>query len=482
MSESPAVDGERCLNLYPEIVESGHGKGPIALYRTPGLSLFTTLPKMPVQGMIATDDVWYVMAGGSLYLVAADGSFTALGDTGIVTPGKNAILSTNGIQIGVSFEGQFFVYDPNTTTFFQPAVVPQLTSVSNTVLDGYMITANLHSRVWNVSNAFDATTWDPLQFVLWQQPDNLVAVVAGFQELWIFGSQHIEIWYDAGTFPFPFQRVQGGVLDQGCAAPATPTKLDNTIFWLGADSRGRCVAWRANGWTPQRVSNHAVESQWNKYPSVGNAVGWSYQEEGHSFYVLWFPSGGPPSAPTNGRGATWVYDVATSWWHERSWQNPADNADEAHLGSCHAFVFGQHMVGDRSSGKIYVQSIEGKFTDNGNLIKRLRSCPHISTEMRWYKFGKLLVDMQVAGGLPGGIPSTGQGSNPLVMLRVSDDGGFTWSNIRTASAGKVGEYLTRVQWYQLGRSMNRVYEVSITDPIDVAFIDAYSKSTPGTGA
>src|ERR1700742_3857138 len=68
---------------------------------------------------------------------------------------------------------------------------------------------------------------------------------------------------------------------------------------------------------------------------------------------------------------------------------------------------------------------------------------------------------------------------PQVNLRWSDDGGHTWSNYQARGVGFAGDYKKRVLWRRLGRSRDRVYELSITDPISARIIDAYLLADPG---
>jgi len=55
--------------------------------------------------------------------------------------------------------------------------------------------------------------------------------------------------------------------------------------------------------------------------------------------------------------------------------------------------------------------------------------------------------------------------NPELMMRYSDDGGHTWSSQRKTSVGKVGQYLARAAFRRLGRSRERVYEISMSAPV-----------------
>jgi hypothetical protein len=78
------------------------------------------------------------------------------------------------------------------------------------------------------------------------------------------------------------------------------------------------------------------------------------------------------------------------------------------------------------------------------------------------------IDMEKGVGL-----QAGQGFDPQVMLRWSNDGGYTYQPINLwHTAGKVGARLVRVQFNKLGMSRDRVFEVSMTDPVKRVFIDA----------
>ena len=67
--------------------------------------------------------------------------------------------------------------------------------------------------------------------------------------------------------------------------------------------------------------------------------------------------------------------------------------------------------------------------------------------------------------------SSGQGSDPQVCLRVSDDLGRTWSNEKWRSLGAQGAYRTRVRWNRLGQARDRVFELSGSDPVRTTLID-----------
>ncbi|NBV89482.1 MAG: hypothetical protein EBR88_08245, partial [Betaproteobacteria bacterium] len=114
----------------------------------------------------------------------------------------------------------------------------------------------------------------------------LVALIIDHREAWLFGTNSVEVWYDSGAAQFPLERIQGAYNELGCAAPYSAAKMDNGLFWLGSDARGGGMVYRANGYTGQRISTHAVEYAIQSYANISDAIGYTYQQDGHSFYVL----------------------------------------------------------------------------------------------------------------------------------------------------------------------------------------------------
>jgi hypothetical protein len=51
------------------------------------------------------------------------------------------------------------------------------------------------------------------------------------------------------------------------------------------------------------------------------------------------------------------------------------------------------------------------------------------------------------------------------MLRWSDDGGTTFGNEHWTTIGAAGRYQNRALWRRLGQARDRVYEMSISDPV-----------------
>jgi hypothetical protein len=328
--------------------------------------------------------------------------------------------------------------------------------------DGYFIFNKPDSGQFYISE-LNATTFDALDISTSEgSPDDIVAVLSENRNLWLFNEKTTEVFFNSGNADFPFERIQGAYIEQGCCAPFSVAKIANTVLWLGRDNDGQGVVYKAQGYQPQRVSTHAIEQAIQGYGDISDANAYVYQENGHHFYVLNF---------TNA-DTTWVYDFSTNMWHERVYTN--QGALERHRANYHAFAYSSHVVGDYENGKLYKLS-SSVYADNGAEITRRRTAPHLSSGMKRVQYSSFQLDIESGVGLDG----TAQGTDPQAMLRFSDDGGHTWSNEKWTSFGKIGQTKRRALWRRLGMSRDRVFEITITDPVPVTLIGAEFDAVAG---
>jgi hypothetical protein len=292
-------------------------------------------------------------------------------------------------------------------------------------------------------------------------PDDLVSLIVDHREVYLLGEQSSEVWVDVGTQPFPFQRIPGTSTQHGIVAKNSMARVGNSFAYVSRNIRGQGMIVQMNGYSPQRISTHAVENTLvNQY--IEDAIAWTYQLEGHECYVVTFPT----------LNLTWVYDVSTNMWHKWLHTNNL-NEYERHRGNCCAVFQGKVLVGDYENGQIY-ELDPNNYTDNGQKVRRLRRCPHIVTDLQRQFFDELQIQFQPGVGL-----QTGQGDNPQAMLRWSNDGGSTWSNEYWVGIGKVGRYVNRAIWRRLGWSRDRIFEVVISDPIKAVIVSANLKASAG---
>jgi hypothetical protein len=521
----------RMVNLFPELVPEG-GKEPAFLQRAPGLRLLATLGAGPVRGLWQFGGFGYAVSGNTLYKITTAWTATVLGTIAGTGP---VSMSDNGTQLFVAANGPSYIYNASTNVFAQIVDPDFPGAVTVGYIDGYFVFNEPNSqKVW-VTSLLDGAAIDPLDFASAEgSPDGLVSLTVSNREIWLFGTNSTEVWYDAGTADFPLQRIQGASNELGCTAPYSVAKMDNTVFWLGADARGRGMVYRANGYVGQRISTHAVEWHIQQYGNLSDAIGYTYQQDGHSFYVLIFPQA----------NTTWVYDLATQAWHERAgWDN---GAFTRHRSNCQMAFNDEIVVGDFENGNIYAFDLD-VYADNGAIQRWLRSwraipsgqntllrtthhslqldCetgvglaqyPAYDAEDLIAENGDLLIAEYVQNDIttesgeeltteagdgfefiadvpdypipfvpPMYLTTTSYpaapGYNPQVMMRWSDDGGHTWSNEHWTSIGLIGNYGKRAFWRRLGMTLkirDRVYEVSGTDAVKIAIMGAELRASP----
>jgi hypothetical protein len=480
----------RMINLFPEVIPN-EGKEAGFLNRAPGLRLLANVGSGPIRGLWTFNNIGYVVSGNDLYRINSGYTPTLIGPVSGTGP---VSMADNGTQLFIAANGPSFIYNSVTLAYGSISDPDFPGAVTVSYLDGYFVFNEPNSqKVW-VTALLDGTSIDPLDFASAEgSPDGLVALLVNNREAWLFGTNSIEVWYDAGTPDFPLARIQGASNEIGCVAPYSVAKLDNSLFWLGQDARGQGIVYRNNGYTGVRASNHAIEWQIQSYGNISDAIAYTYQQDGHSFYVLTFPTA----------NKTWVYDVSTQSWHERAgWEN---GEFTRHRSNCQMAFNNEVIVGDFENGNIYAFDLD-VYADNGQIQKWLRSwraIPSGQNNLKRTVQHTMQLDCETGVGLNGidpndftewffttssgdqvvtengdfllFSPTTVEGANPELMLRWSDDGGHTWSSEHWASMGRIGQYGRRVFWRRLGMTQklrDRVYEVSGTDPVKIAILGA----------
>ena len=476
--QSVSADCQRCVNLVPQVNEQRTAEnGEIgALFRTPGKTLLGTIGTGPIRGTYtATNGNFYVVSGNGLYQVDTTWSGTLLGT--LSSSVGRVQFQDNGVQMVIT-DGNGYVWDFASLAPVAGVVPPQFQSLANTsgwlgsncaaYLDQWGIFAEPGTNAFYTSNQLDFATYDGLNVAYKQgHNDPIVSIISDKGNVWLMGRETSEIWYNAQNAPpgIVLSRIPGSLIEIGCCSPHSPQQIMNTIIWLGDGKHGAGVVWQAQGYAPNRISTHAIEValQSYGYTNLQNATAYTYQQDGHGFYVL-----NVPTAPVS-----WVYDVVTGQWHER--MHLVNGLETRDQGDCHAWWNQQHVVGDYQNGNLYALD-KASFMANGQPMRWMRRSPKLVEDMAWMFHDSFQADMEVGTGLDG----TGQGIQPQVMLRYSNDMGHTWSCELWRTSGAIGQYRQRPIWRNLGRSRSRIYELSGTDPVSVTLLGAELGITPGT--
>jgi len=449
-------DAQRMVNLYPVIDQQG--KEVTALYGTPGLSLFTTAGTGVIRNMLlASNGRAFAVSGATLFEIDSAGTTTSRGS--LLQSSGNITMADNGFQLAICDGVNVYMLTYATNAFAQIISASIPSSGTITFIDGYFVVNQNNSGQFNISGLFDGLTWGALDFATAESsPDNLLRVETVGGQLALIGDDTTELWTNTGNSDFPFSRVSNVSIDKGILAPHSSVQISNNLFWLGKNLHGDGIVYVAAGLSATRISTSAIEKIIQDATDKVNMKAFTYQEDGHLFYVL---TGG-------GLNTSLVYDITTKNWHERAFLNEFGNYEQ-HLANSHMFVFNKHLVGDRKSGNIYEMNLD-LYDDNGSAILRERIYTHLSEEQKRRSYHELVIGFETGVGL-----TTGQGSDPLVRLQLSKDGARTWSDSWTASIGKKGEYKTKVSFRRLGIAEEMTFRIKISEPVKIAITGSYLK-------
>lgn len=457
------ADAQRSVNCFLEL-DNTSSRAPVAMYGTPGLVLRFTLGMSPVRGAITMGDYAYFVSGNTVYRVDTAYTVTTLGTIGTVV--GQVSMAHNGTEVIIVDGAAGWLATSSALTRITDADFPNGVKRAASI-DGYFLVTGLagSEKFWINETPRNGVSWNGLDFASAEgSPDHTISIVASHREAWLLGNDSAEIWLNTGNPDFPFERSSNTFIERGCGAAGSLAAMDNTVYWLSASKDGKGIVFKAEGYTPIRISNHAMEKALSGYSTLSDGQAFTYEMEGHQFYVLTFPTA----------DHTWVYDASTGEWHEWLWRNPATNTLHRTRANCATYFNGRQLVGDWESGKVYSLDFD-TYTDNGDAIRRERTTQTISAEGDRLFFSRLVIDMETGVGL-----ATGQGSDPEVMLEYSDDGGHTWSNIKIGKIGKTGEYARVVRFGPTGQSRNRVWRLSMTDPVKFALFGASAWVERGT--
>lgn len=463
-SRSVLASAQRRLNMYAELTDPNQGEpGQITHYPTPGLTLLGSTPNgQPIRGLYrATNGDLYAMANLDLYYIDPNWIFHPVGTipfaplnpVKMADNGTSIILcdgsTTTGYAINMSTRSNLAkLLDPTKSDEFTPSSTGWLGSTYVDFTDTFFVANSPGTPTFYLSNSEDII-FDPLQFAGKSgNADILVAAIVQHRVIWLIGTLSTEIWYNTGgdttaTGTFPFAIMPAIAIDWGCAATYSIAKAETSIFWLAQNLNGSPVVLMGSGLAVKRISTHAIENIFSQYARIDDARAYTYMQEGHSFYVLNFPSA----------DATWVFDIAMQQWHQRAWLDSA-GIEHRQRPDCHAFAYGKNVVNDWQNGNLYALDLNNG-TDNGQPIKRVISVPRQVDPANDHRviYKSLTVEMDVG-------ESTDPADIPLLTLRWSDDKSKTWSNGMAQAFGTEGQFGRTIKFNRLGMARNRTFELA----------------------
>lgn len=425
-----------------------------------------------------------MVVGSNLYKIRSDMTTQLIGS---ITAGRNNPVSMqdNGIQLMIvdgsqngwlcQLDGSNFQQILDPTGIFTGADKLQY-------LDTFMLWNVPGTREFGSTLSNEIMPFNPLYVASkTNYPDLLQTLIVNRREILLLGSLKSEVWYDAGNALFPFAELPGINVEHGIVAKYSVASQDISTYWLSQNLEGEAMVLRFRGYFVEQISNSALLAALRtmaKTSTISDAIGYTYQQDNHVFYVLHFPSG----------DQTWVYDESVGdpmrAWHQEGWTD-SNGVLHRHRANCHAFINGVHLVGDWTNGAIYEMDLDS-YTDTVDDVKLpfvcVRSFPNVGagvaangqpmeTEGHRLNVKSFIADFETGMADSGdpGLPQT-------ISLRVSRDRGRTWSNSIQQSAGAFGHYLEQPLWRNLGVMRYPQFELSYTIPgpatLNGAWIDA----------
>jgi len=461
---------------------------PFTFYQRPGLRLLRLGDgQSPVRMLYrASNGVGFCCIGNVIYQIDSNFNLNPLGTIATQSATPVRAIDNGGTVLIVDGSNHGWKVDMTNYAFSQVVDASGTFLGSNTlaILDTYILW-NMPGTTQFGSTLSNTITFDPLYFAgKVGYPDLLQGLAVNRHELILFGSLKSEIWYNAGNPTFPFAQLPGAYIEHGCAAPYSIQSIDIQTFWLGQDLEGNGVVFGLKGYEVKRISNHALEYAIQQMPDITDAIAYVYQQDGHYFYVLTFPSG----------NQTWVYDTSLEKdsdmaWHQRCWTDEEGGLNRERLMSA-AFINGQLVGGDWENGNLYIIDPMYYFDDvNGvgsSPISCIKGFPHllqakatggmpgqfVSSELHRMKYNSFYLDMEC-----GDHPLRVDGTPAQVTLRVSVDRGKSFFDAPLQTTGAPGEYQTIPTWRQtVANARDVIFEIShdIAGPaaLNGAFVDA----------
>lgn len=439
IARNKKANSETLINLYADTMPP-NAKSAVVLIGTPGWTHKVTLPTFPILGTHQFNGNLYAVTTTKAYKISPSNVVTEIGD--VAYKDKSYVsIANNGLQM-VIVAGAGYSYDGTTfAKITDPAYYP---SDTVTFQDGYFIFNRSNSNQFFISLLYsiklDATMYASAE----GSPDNIIGLVSDHRQLWIFGTESIEVWYNSGDALFPFDRIQGSFSHRGCAGYKTIATLNNTVYWVGDDG----VVYMANGYTPQPISTSAIQYRLATRGSA-DIRAFTYTEEGHFFYVL-----------TIDGTVTFAFDTTTQLWHTRESINTV-------WGLRNMIKSDSGLIGtDILNGNLYYVGLDHA-TENGQTILRQAITSPLHNGVDYFTLHKFELDMETGKAPPN--------VDDIVILSFSSDGGVSFGNEKVISLGAQGERKKRILWRRLGRHRNLAIKVQTRSGTAMNIIAAYAE-------
>lgn len=468
------------INCYSEKAPED-AKNPVTLIGAPGQLQLAALDVAPNLGPVAdaivvNEKPYFVTTRGLYKIVNAAGTVRKLG---ALTVNAAAMMATNGTDI-VIVDGQRswrYTIQGNEDTVAPPApedftgTSDLFPSCTVTSVDGYFVFERLATGQF-FHTELNSTEVDPLSVSTAEAyPDRAIAVHSHRRNLFVFGTDSTEPFYNSGGVTSAFSRIDGATMGNGIASPLAVASNEFGMCWLSSSG----VVYITDGLAPIQISTAAIHDGLDGL-DINTAQMIAYVHRGHPFFQL--------SVGTR----TWVYDLSTKLWH-----GLRDETYGRHRATCVVRAFSMNLMGDAAGPNVRVLAAN-VYTNAGEPLVLDIISPAYHADQRVNRHAAFELEMDVGeGGEPSESPSEvdlidfdafdlttldgevltidGEADNePTIKLLYSDDDGRSWFEHGDEPLGYNGEFDERVQFRGLGSSRSRRYRMQVSANVRRNFV------------
>jgi len=423
-------------------------------HRRPGLTSFATLTtNIKIDALYWWDDKAQIVAisAGAIYTINTAGAYQLRSGATLLS-GASVSFDTDGTYCFMA-AGSRIVYMAETGNTIELSVPNAPTKSTHVAfIDGYLIANEVGTRRFKWSNVNDSLAWGAASFASAEgAPDEITAIVVKNREIYLFGSQSVELWESSGDTAV-FSRVPGGFIQVGCSAPTSILYTDNFLFWLSDDA----TFVRYGGGGVEKVSS-PYDKVLQDFTTVEDCIAYRIDVVGRTFLLFNFPT----------ENRTLVYNATNDNWTEWGKWNSDTTAYDRFLGHCHCYCKGirTNLIGSREHSEIYTLK-EVNLTDDGDEVRFATLSGHVdhgsSIRKRNNKFR-----MRAKRGAS--VEASGESS---IAIRWCDNGKF-WSREHSISLGSQGPQEILIALEPRGVYNTRQWEIVASDlSSEIILVDA----------
>lgn len=439
-------------NCYAEKVETPDGPR-FHLRARPGLTAFKEVGLGPLRGIAQKDGIFsnqaLIISGTTAYL---------LSDSGVVTTLTGTLAGARRVDIALGQDA-----DLNSEAYVATGDALYRITEAGVTAEDFPASGGAGASSVCLHRGFKFATeagtdqvyyqipgdtaWTALAFASAEYaPDPIVAIRSRGDQFALLGSSTFEPWAltgDADPAIAPYGGLNG---DFGCRARDAAVNCAGTLVWV--DSQCNVRAW--DGGVAEVVSAPGLADIIRSVDS-GDLRAWSARIGGKPAYVL-----------TIGAVATWVYIIGGDGERWTTFDSQGNDYFRGHLG-CQ--LGDAVLVADNIGTQIYRLDADAD-DDAGDEFAVTVSAMVSGGEAPIPLANLVLVADQ------GGAPREGQGSAPLVGMRLSRDGGKTFSGWKYRPMGQTGQNSVRPRWNALGSlpaTVDGIVQLRVSDPIRRVF-------------